>query len=207
MSPELFDPEVEDHRPTKWSDCYALGMVIYEVLSGHLPFYQFANRVVSWKVLRGDRPERPQGAEGVWFTDEVWQLLGFCWTTQPEMRPSIEDVLQYLWKASESWKPPSPRLLAILSTVNSLTQGLSDVITVESTDTSDASPSPPPSEEPDLEESAGIVIQVNYPPLIHRRIPDIEVTMRSLGSSPRPGNFTNSARLVCFSSEITRLSP
>ena len=37
MSPELLDPErfgmpeSEDSRPTKQSDCYALGMVIYEV--------------------------------------------------------------------------------------------------------------------------------------------------------------------------------
>ena len=37
MSPELLDPEMfgmpesEDNRPTRQSDCYALGMVIYEV--------------------------------------------------------------------------------------------------------------------------------------------------------------------------------
>ena len=37
MSPELMDPErfgmpeSEDNRPTRQSDCYALGMVIYEV--------------------------------------------------------------------------------------------------------------------------------------------------------------------------------
>lgn len=34
MSPELLDPErfgASDDRPTKESDCYALGMVIYEV--------------------------------------------------------------------------------------------------------------------------------------------------------------------------------
>ena len=41
MSPELLDPEsfgAEAHnRPTKQSDCYALGMVIYEV-SDHTGF-------------------------------------------------------------------------------------------------------------------------------------------------------------------------
>lgn len=37
MSPELLDPErfgmpeSEDNRPTRQSDCYALGMLIYEV--------------------------------------------------------------------------------------------------------------------------------------------------------------------------------
>jgi len=34
MSPELLDPDqygLPDSRPTKQSDCYALGMVVYEV--------------------------------------------------------------------------------------------------------------------------------------------------------------------------------
>src|ERR1700753_4170970 len=41
MSPELLYPEQfhrKDSRPTKESDRYALGMVIYEVLSGQAPF-------------------------------------------------------------------------------------------------------------------------------------------------------------------------
>ena len=163
MSPELFDPEIQDHRPTKYSDCYALGMVIWEVFSGHVPFYQSANWVVSGKVLRGDRPERPQGVEGVWFTDEVWELLGFCWATKPESRPSIEDALQCLGKVSRSWKSLSPQLPAVLSTPNPLTQELSDIITVESMDAGDTSPSSLPSEKLDREECAGIVSQVSYP--------------------------------------------
>jgi serine/threonine protein kinase len=163
MSPELFSPDSEDHRPTKYSDCYALGMVIYEVISGNLPFFQLATRAIPPKILRGDRPERPQGAEGVQFTDEVWEVLGFCWMAQPKSRPSIEGVLQCLKKASRSWKPPSLRLPTVLSTANSLAQGLSDIITVEIADGSDASPLPQPSEKLDQEESTGIINQVNYP--------------------------------------------
>jgi len=136
MSPELFDPETKDQCPTKYSDCYALGMVIYEVLSGHVPFYQFPTQAIPGKVFRGDRPERPQGAEGVWFTDEVWEVLGFCWAPQPEDRPSIEDVLQCLDEASRSWKLHSPRLSMEPSTADSLTRESSNVIFVESTDTS-----------------------------------------------------------------------
>jgi len=136
MSPELFDPETGDHRPTKHSDCYALGMVIYEVLSGHIPFYLFSTQVIPGKVFKGDRPERPQGAEGVWFTDEVWEVLGCCWTPQPEDRPSIEDVLRCLDETSRSWKPPSPHLSMALSTADSLTREQSDVIFVESVDKS-----------------------------------------------------------------------
>ena len=52
MSPELLDPDrfgmpqSEENRPTKLSDCYALGMVIYEVgvVSADLLFYA-VNRV------------------------------------------------------------------------------------------------------------------------------------------------------------------
>ena len=40
MSPELLDPEsfgLKKSRLTKESDCYALGMMVYEVLSGRVP--------------------------------------------------------------------------------------------------------------------------------------------------------------------------
>jgi len=107
MSPELFDPKIEDRRRTKYSDCYALGMVIYEVLGRRVPFHQDPDLVVVIKVVNGDRPERPRGVEGVvWFTDDVWRVLELCWTPRPENRPSIEDVLHCMEKVARSWTPP-----------------------------------------------------------------------------------------------------
>ena len=135
MSPELLDPEIQDHLRTIYSDCYALGMVIYEVLSERMPFHQCRNLVISWKVLKGDRPERPQGTEGVWFSDDVWEVLGRCWMPLPGDRPSIEDLLQCLEKVSRSWAPPTAPPIA-----GSLTLESSDVISVESTDASGISP-------------------------------------------------------------------
>ena len=105
MSPELFGLEIQDHRRTKHSDFYALGMVVYEVLSGRMPFYQYVNLVIPGRVVGGDRPKRPRGTEGVWFTDDVWEVLGRCWNPQPGNRPNIEDVLRCLEKASRSWTP------------------------------------------------------------------------------------------------------
>ena len=49
MSPELLDPErfgLQDGRPTKRSDCYALGMVILEVLSGKPPFPNYNGFII-----------------------------------------------------------------------------------------------------------------------------------------------------------------
>ena len=102
MSPELLNPEDFDleGRPTKESDCYALGMVIYEVLSGRTPFAPSNAPPVIWKVLNGERPERPRGEEGVLFTDDLWGLLQLCWKHQPDERTSAKTVLLCLGRAS-----------------------------------------------------------------------------------------------------------
>ena len=108
MSPELFDPErfgVKDSRPTRASDCYALGMVVYEVLTGRIPFSRYSKYAAITKVLRGEQPERPQEMEEKWFTDDVWGILEWCWEPIPSDRPSIENVLQHLEEASISWTP------------------------------------------------------------------------------------------------------
>ena len=111
MSPELLEPEqfgLDHGCPTRESDCYALGMVIYEVLSGQVPFASSKEHIVTQKVLRGERPGRPGGEIGAWFKDELWNLLGLCWEAQAQNRPDIEDVLERLERASGTWKPLPP---------------------------------------------------------------------------------------------------
>ena len=102
MSPELLNPEDfnTEGRPTKESDCYALGMVIYEVLSGRAPFAPANAPPVIWKVLNGQRPERPKGRERTLFTDDLWEILGLCWKQQPGERTSAKAVLRCLEKTS-----------------------------------------------------------------------------------------------------------
>ena len=94
MSPELIDPEsfgLEKSNPTKSSDCYAFAMVIYETISGKLPFHRYTDFTVPLKVMRGERPRRE--AE---FKDSVWEMLESCWSSNPDYRPSIEGVLRCL---------------------------------------------------------------------------------------------------------------
>ena len=110
MSPELlFSDEtgLKDCRPTKQSDCYALGMVVYEVLSGQAPFALFGRFTVMRKIMDGEHPQRPRGAEGAWFTDDLWRMLNRCWATRPESRPSSSTVLGCLERVSRDTKPAS----------------------------------------------------------------------------------------------------
>jgi serine/threonine protein kinase len=69
MSPERLNPNqfgLENSRPTKESDCYALGMVILEVLTGQAPFQEVQNDfLIMQRVLEGKHPGRPQGVEGM----------------------------------------------------------------------------------------------------------------------------------------------
>ena len=97
MSPELLDPESfgsEKARLTRESDCYALGMVVYEILSGQAPYSPSSAPLL--KILRGIRPEKPRGVQGARFTDDIWGMLGLCWKHEPSERISAETVLPYL---------------------------------------------------------------------------------------------------------------
>jgi len=105
MSPELLHSRkfgLEECRPTKESDCYALGMVIYEVLSGQVPFAPCRDSEVTSKVLGGKHPVRP---EGRLFTNDVWKLLGSCWKPQPNDRPNAKTILLGLEAISQKPNP------------------------------------------------------------------------------------------------------
>ncbi|KAF9646874.1 kinase-like protein [Thelephora ganbajun] len=111
MSPELLDPDQfgsKDGRPIKESDCYASGMVTYEILDGQQPFGSHNVHLVSGKVINGERPGRPLGAEGAWFTDGLWGMLEQCWSAQPKSRPAIKAILEHLEQASKTWQPFPP---------------------------------------------------------------------------------------------------
>jgi len=107
MSPERIAPDqfgFKNSRPTISSDCYALGMVIYETISGNIPFHRDIDLTVFMKVVvKGEHPPR-----GVKFTKSLWEMLEQCWATKPDDRPGIEEVLRCLEMTSNLSEPPSP---------------------------------------------------------------------------------------------------
>jgi len=125
MSPELLDSSRfgSNGRPTHESDCYALGMVIYEVswssssrpplinspqvLTGLRPFYHLHAYLPVLAVVRGERPGKPLGAESLGFSDALWELLQSCWSDSSSARPTTQRLLDSLSHASRTWVPHS----------------------------------------------------------------------------------------------------
>lgn len=108
MSPELIDPQgfgFQTSRPTKASDCYALGMIIYDTISGSTPFPDDTDFSVFIKVVKGERPDRVEG-----FSDSLWEMLEQCWMAQLNDRPSVQAVLRCLEVCSGFSVPPSPEI-------------------------------------------------------------------------------------------------
>lgn len=82
-------------------------MTIYEVLSGQKPFSEYSLLAVASKVLEGERPTRPQGAGGVWFTDDIWAILERCWKPYPCDRIIPRAVLLCLEGSPPTSRPSS----------------------------------------------------------------------------------------------------
>ena len=104
MSPELVVPEkygFEKSRLTPHSDCYALGMVIYETVSGNVPFHEHIDAAVFVKVMLGEHPTR-----GAMFPEYLWKVMESCWASTPEDRPSIESILWSLQMTSDPSSGP-----------------------------------------------------------------------------------------------------
>lgn len=99
MSPELLDLEGSGSlktRPTMDSDCYALGMVIYEILSGSIPSGASNSLTVLHRAQDGKLPDRPKGEARKLFTDDIWNVITRCLRTKPSERACAKDVLRCL---------------------------------------------------------------------------------------------------------------
>ena len=120
MSAELINPVEfgnEKSCPTQSSDCYALGMVIYETISGRSPFYGHEPPAVLVRVARGEHPHRGEG-----FPENLWEVLVRCWAHQPSDRPAVEEVLQELKAVPSLSEQPCPWLGEEMEDGDRLTQ-------------------------------------------------------------------------------------
>ncbi|KDN45860.1 hypothetical protein RSAG8_04693, partial [Rhizoctonia solani AG-8 WAC10335] len=92
-APELIE---ETNSQDEKSDVYALGMTLYEMMTGQLPYYGKSDVLVILLVVqKRESPERPESIpEGHETMDKLWDLLLHCWSFEPTVRPSATDVAE-----------------------------------------------------------------------------------------------------------------
>ena len=75
-----------------------------QVLCGHHPYVEIElDILVVNAIIEGVRPEKPEGAASLGFTENLWRILEQCWVEDRSARPSVEDILPYLNDATLHW--------------------------------------------------------------------------------------------------------
>ncbi|KAH7322186.1 kinase-like domain-containing protein [Rhizoctonia solani] len=76
---------------TEASDVYALGMTIYETMTGQVPYQgKSESNVILLMTVKKELPDRPE----VGISDELWGLLAVCYSFEPAARPSAAEVVE-----------------------------------------------------------------------------------------------------------------
>ncbi|CAE6429530.1 unnamed protein product [Rhizoctonia solani] len=100
MSMRWTSPEIinETTKITQAGDIYALGMIIFEVITGILPYDGVKEPAIMCRILAGNVPSRlethmPSGVEQA---DQLWSLITICWAFDPKKRPEAQEVRNIL---------------------------------------------------------------------------------------------------------------
>lgn len=117
MAPELLYPEkfgLRTSRVSKQADIYAFGMVVYEVLTGRIPFgvEKRRHQEVILRVMQGKRPNKPEKAAEIGFGGGTWELVQRCWDENRNERPTADKILEHFRRVARTSTvvPPGPTI-------------------------------------------------------------------------------------------------
>ncbi|KAJ7731239.1 kinase-like protein, partial [Mycena metata] len=92
MAPELIAPDLFGGRflRTPATDLYAFGCVCIELYTGQPPFASLSETASLFRVVKGERPERPFGESAL--SDDLWRHVNEYWAQDSAKRPNIDVV-------------------------------------------------------------------------------------------------------------------
>jgi hypothetical protein len=80
-------------------------LTIHQVLSGNPPYWDIKNPGgVMNAITEGERPKKPDAAESLGFTNELWRTVRRCWLVDVSARPDVKTILSHLNHATWSWE-------------------------------------------------------------------------------------------------------
>ncbi|CAE6444949.1 unnamed protein product [Rhizoctonia solani] len=90
-APEILKQET---KTTQAGDIFAFGMIIFEAITGLLPYVGVSEPVAMFSIVAGKLPERPQAhiPSGVEQADRLWSVITSCWAYDPSGRPKAQDI-------------------------------------------------------------------------------------------------------------------
>ena len=89
-TPYFLSPEIISNKPyDAKSDIWALGVLLYELMTFKMPFNAVSLPLLSIKINRGVYKPPPST-----YSHEIRDLLKKCLTVDPEKRPSIDEILK-----------------------------------------------------------------------------------------------------------------
>jgi serine/threonine protein kinase len=87
MAPEMFQSQAY----TEKVDVYSYGIVLFELLTGDIPYQGENSFSLPVQVTRGLRPTIPKGLSKTWT-----KLMTSCWHDKPSRRPGFDKIVQTL---------------------------------------------------------------------------------------------------------------
>ena len=94
LAPEMAHGTTDTVMESKPADVFAFAMVAIEVFTGKVPFSELGKTGAATRIFRRGRPECPMNAGAVGLTPQMWKFIQRCWDSNPEKRPTIEEVVR-----------------------------------------------------------------------------------------------------------------
>ncbi|KAF9650537.1 hypothetical protein BDM02DRAFT_3259721 [Thelephora ganbajun] len=90
---------ITSNPPTasKSADMFAFTTLAVEAFTEKSPFEDTGNMSAAIQITMGKKPAKPQTAEQLGLTTEIWKFIEKCWSADPNERPTINEVVS-IWE-------------------------------------------------------------------------------------------------------------